>query len=71
MGYGDAKKLLAEVVERLLGPARERRQSLEADTGYVEDVLATSGAKARAVAHEVMADVRDACGILIAKDRDS
>jgi tryptophanyl-tRNA synthetase len=71
MGYGDAKKLLAEAVERLLAPARERRARLEQDPDYVEDVLSTAGKKARAVAREVMADVRDASGIVISKDRDS
>jgi len=69
MGYGDAKKRLAEVVERVLGPARERRSKLEADPDYVEDVLATAAGRARAIAQEVMADVRDACGLLTAKDR--
>ncbi len=68
MGYGEAKKLLAEVVERLLGPARERREKLAADPDYVEDVLATAAGKARQVAREVMADVRDACGLVTAKD---
>lgn len=69
MGYGDAKKRLAEVVERVLGPARERRSKLEADPDYVEDVLVTAAGRARAIAREVMADVRDACGLLTAKDR--
>lgn len=68
MGYGEAKKMLADVVERVLGPARRRRESLAADPDYVEDVLTTSARKARAVAREVMADVRDACGIVTAKD---
>jgi tryptophanyl-tRNA synthetase len=68
MGYGEAKKLLADVVERSFGPARERREKLAADPDYVEDVLRTAGAKARAVAREVMADVRDACGLVAAKD---
>ncbi len=68
MGYGEAKKLLADVVERVLGPARERRLKLEADPDYVEDVLRSAGGKARAVAREVMADVRDACGLITAKD---
>ncbi len=68
MGYGEAKKQLAEVVERVFGPARERRAKLEADPDYVEDVLATAGRRARAIAREVMADVREACGISTAKD---
>ncbi len=68
MGYGEAKKLLAEVVERVLGPARQRREKLEADPDYVENVLRKGGAKARAIAQEVMADVRDACGMITARD---
>jgi len=68
MGYGDAKKALADVVDRVLGPARERRAELEKDPDYVEDVLRTNGAKARAVAAAVMTDVREACGLLVSKD---
>ncbi len=67
MGYGDAKKKLAEVVERVLGPARERREKLAADPDYVEDLLTTCGKRARAVACEVMDDVREACGLAVAK----
>ena len=67
-GYGEAKKELAEVAERLLGPARARREKLEADPDYVEDVLRDGANRARAVAREVMADVRDACGLTTAKD---
>lgn len=67
-GYGDAKKKLSKVVERVLGPARERREKLAADTGYVDDVLRTCGRKARAVASQVMVDVREACGLSTAED---
>jgi len=68
MGYGDAKKQLADVVDRALDPARRRRAELENDPDFVEDVLRTNGAKARAVAAEVMADVREACGLLVSED---
>ncbi|MHC5110561.1 MAG: tryptophan--tRNA ligase [Planctomycetota bacterium] len=68
MGYGESKQALADVFERVLGPAREKRAQLAADPDFVEDVLATCGRRARAVAMEVMADVRDACGLLVAKD---
>jgi len=68
MGYGEAKKQLADVTERVLAPARERRAKLERDTDYVEDVLRTAGKRARAVARGVMADVRDACGLVASKD---
>ncbi|MBI3834385.1 MAG: tryptophan--tRNA ligase [Planctomycetes bacterium] len=67
MGYGEAKSLLADVVERVLGPARERREKLVANASYVEDVLVAAGKRARSVANSVMADVRDACGIVVSK----
>jgi tryptophanyl-tRNA synthetase len=68
MGYGEAKKALAEVVERTLGPARERREKLERDADFVEDVLLTAGRRARAVARGVMDDVRRACGLVAGKE---
>ncbi len=64
MGYGDAKGLLAEAAERLLGPARERREQLAADPDRVEDILQAAAKRARAIAQAVMADVREACGIV-------
>jgi len=66
-GYGDAKKRVAELFEARFGPARERRATLVKDPAYVEDVLATSGRKARSIAQAVMEDVRKACGIVVAK----
>jgi len=63
MGYGEAKGALADVIERVLGPARQRREKLAADPQAVEAVLTQSAARARAIAGEVMRDVRDACGI--------
>jgi tryptophanyl-tRNA synthetase len=68
MGYGDAKKELVAVVERLLAPARDRRAELNADLDWVEDALATGARKARAVARDVMAAARDACGLTTAKE---
>ncbi len=66
MGYGDAKKRVAELFEENFGPARERRAALESDPDAVEDVLAEGGKRARAVAQGVMAQVRQACGIATA-----
>ncbi|MCK6455480.1 MAG: tryptophan--tRNA ligase [Phycisphaerae bacterium] len=64
MGYGDAKKRLAELFEDRFGPARERRAALAKDARRVEDVLADGGRRARAAAEPVMQDVREACGII-------
>jgi len=70
IGYGEAKKLLADVVQRVLGPARVRREKLAADSRYVEDVLVESAKKARAAAAGTMADVREACGLATARGSD-
>lgn len=66
-GYGEAKKRLAEVVERVLAGPRERRERFARNSDEVEDVLVTGAARARRVAREVMEDVREACGIVAAK----
>ncbi len=63
MGYGQAKKALAEKVNELFAPARERYEQLVKDPGYVDDVLAEGGRKARAITDEMMNKVRSACGL--------
>ncbi len=68
MGYGDVKKRVAELFEETLGPARERREKLAGDLDAVEDILVDGAKKARNIAKEVMAEVRDACGLVIARE---
>ncbi len=63
MGYGDAKKRLAELFEERFGPARDKRAALANNPSYVGDVLKESGRRARAEAEKTMHDVRKACGI--------
>ena len=48
MGYGDAKKALLEKVDGHFAAGRERYAELQADPSYVEDVLQSGAAKARA-----------------------
>ncbi len=62
-GYGEAKKALADEVEKLLGPARKRREELAADPASVDQVLREGAGTARALAREVMRDVREATGL--------
>ena len=62
-GYGDAKKALLAAIEERFGPARERRRALAADPDYVEDVLRAGGARARAEAQALLAEVREAVGL--------
>lgn len=59
-GCGQSKKETAEIINANLAPVRARRAELEADPGYVEQVLASGAERARAAASETMAVVRKA-----------
>ena len=63
MGYGEAKKRLAELLIDYFKPYREKRAELEADIDYVNKVLADGAKRARAVAVETLAKVRKAMGL--------
>jgi tryptophanyl-tRNA synthetase len=67
MGYGEAKQRLFELYEAKFGPLREARAQWAARPNDVEDILTTGGRRARAVACELMAEVRDACGIVVSR----
>jgi tryptophanyl-tRNA synthetase len=68
MGYGDAKKILLEKVMDYFKPYREKRIELQNDLGYVDDVLKTGAAKARAIAQKTMAQVRAKTGLALRKN---
>jgi len=53
------KKDLAESINKTLEPIRQKRRELEANPGYVNDVLAEGAKRARARAQETMAMVRE------------
>jgi len=63
MGYGEAKKRLAELVIDYFKPYREKRAELESNIGYVNEVLAEGAKRARAVAVETLAKARKAVGL--------
>ena len=63
-GYGHAKNRLAELINERFDKPRQRYAELENAPGYVDDVLAEGGRKAREVAEQTMQRVRDACGIV-------
>ncbi len=69
MGYGEVKKRLFDVYERIFGPARERRAILAADADRVEDVLRDGARRARRIACEVMEEVRKVTGIVVGGNR--
>jgi tryptophanyl-tRNA synthetase len=61
-GLGDVilKRRLTDVLEHLVAPIRARRAELEADRGYVREVLREGTARADEVTHEVLRGVRQA-----------
>jgi tryptophanyl-tRNA synthetase len=63
IGYGEFKKRLFEVIWESFAPMRQRRAELEADPGYVAQVLANGASRAQAVARQTMTKVRRAVGV--------
>lgn len=63
MGYGEAKKRLAELAVQYLEPFRQQYQKFVQDDSYVEDVLREGGKKARLAAQQLMDKVRSATGL--------
>jgi tryptophanyl-tRNA synthetase len=66
VGYGDLKKRLHEAYNERFVPLGEKRRQVAADRAYVEGVLEEGAKRARAVAREVMAEAREATGIVVA-----
>jgi tryptophanyl-tRNA synthetase len=62
-GYGDFKSAVAEAVVEYLAPVRERYAELRPDEAGLEATLAAGAEKARTIASETLADVREAMGI--------
>jgi tryptophanyl-tRNA synthetase len=62
-GYGDFKSAVADEVVAYLAPVRERYEALRADQAALESNLAEGAEKARAIASETLADIRDAMGV--------
>lgn len=62
-GYGDIKKRVAEASESFFGPARWRREELQQDLGYVDQVLKEGAQRAREKAGEVLLRAQRACGL--------
>ncbi|MCH2064079.1 MAG: tryptophan--tRNA ligase [Roseibacillus sp.] len=62
-GYGDFKKRLWEAYWKFFAPMRERREELQADPGYIDQVLSEGADRAREEASRVLARVRKAAGL--------
>ncbi len=62
-GYGEVKKLLADLAEGYFAEARQRRRELESNPGRVREILTAGAARARRKAGEVLARAENACGV--------
>jgi tryptophanyl-tRNA synthetase len=62
-GYGAFKQAVADAVIAYLAPVRERYHELRADEPSLERTLSEGADKARAIATETVADVRQAMGV--------
>jgi tryptophanyl-tRNA synthetase len=62
-GYGDLKAATAQAVIEMLAPVREGYAELRGDEQRLEAILAEGAEKARAMARETLADVREAMGV--------
>jgi tryptophanyl-tRNA synthetase len=62
-GYGAFKSAVADEVVAYLAPVRERYSELRDAEGTLEGILEAGAEKARAIAAEVLADVREAMGV--------
>jgi tryptophanyl-tRNA synthetase len=63
MGYGEAKQLLYEALLTRFAPARERYRSLKTDPANILRQLEIGEARAREIAHAVLAKVRQRIGL--------
>jgi tryptophanyl-tRNA synthetase len=63
MGWGEAKEELFRVVNRELGPMRERFDAIIADPAGLDRILAAGAEKARPIAAGVVKRFRKAAGI--------
>jgi len=63
MGYGHAKKRLAELMLDYFKPYREKRSELENNISYVKEVLTNGAKRAKAVASETLEKARQAVGL--------
>lgn len=63
IGWGDAKQMLFERIDRELAPLRERYDALLADPARIEQTLLAGAAKARQLSRPFMARLRHAVGL--------
>jgi tryptophanyl-tRNA synthetase len=62
-GYGDFKKELFEKLWEYFAPMRKRREEIQCDKSYIDNVLARGAKHANEIADQVMTRVRKAVGL--------
>jgi tryptophanyl-tRNA synthetase len=62
-GYGHAKQALFDAYMDYFAPMRKRREELEKDPAYIEEVLRKGAEKANEVASQTLDEVRRAVGL--------
>jgi tryptophanyl-tRNA synthetase len=62
-GYGDLKAAVAAAVVACLAPVRERYTELRADENALEAILLDGASRARTIAAQTLADVRERMGV--------
>jgi tryptophanyl-tRNA synthetase len=65
MGYGQAKKRLAELLIEYFKPYRQKRAELENNIDYLKEILQKGACRAKAVAAATLATARKAVGLEI------
>jgi len=61
--YGEFKTAVAQAVVEYLSPVRERYEELRADDTALEAILEDGAGRARAIASQTLADVREHMGV--------
>ena len=64
-GYGEAKKLLLDIIMSHFSTFRAKRTELEKNLDYVKDVLKRGAEKARVVAAVTLNEVREKTGLIL------
>jgi tryptophanyl-tRNA synthetase len=69
IGCVACKKILAENLNQALVPFRERRAEIDGQKGFIREVLLDGAKRARDLASQTMAEVREAIGLYEGADR--
>jgi tryptophanyl-tRNA synthetase len=63
-GYGQFKSDVAEAVEAMIGPVRQRYLDLRADEGHLLEVLSAGAARAQSIASPTLAEMKRRMGFV-------